>query len=327
MIIQIATPHDNFNGYGMTRDNLERCLRKEGITWNRYPDKVVNVGLCYSYPAAVQNLTKCKKKIIYTMFESTKMPKDWYEHFTEASKILVPSRFVQETLLRFGFNSEVVPLGIDGDTFGFFCRILDRKPNKEFTFLHYNAFNSRKGWWDLHNAFIQEFKPAEPVKMIYKVTTEAKSLDIKYPNIDVIREDYSAKQLSDLCKRSDCFVFPSKGEGFGLPPLEAGATGMPVITVDAHGISEYFNDKYFRGLYYGYEPAEYAALKGDLGNFIRVPVPELRREMRRAYNDWSENPKKYYHQGMALAHYVHENYRYENAAKKLAVILKEFDHN
>ena len=38
------------------------------------------------------------------------------------------------------------------------------------------------------------------------------------------------------------FVFPSRYEGFGLPPLEAMASGIPVVATDAPGVSEIVGD-------------------------------------------------------------------------------------
>jgi glycosyltransferase involved in cell wall biosynthesis len=38
---------------------------------------------------------------------------------------------------------------------------------------------------------------------------------------------------------ASCFAFPSRAEGFGLPPLEAMARGVPVICTPCEGISEY----------------------------------------------------------------------------------------
>jgi len=45
-------------------------------------------------------------------------------------------------------------------------------------------------------------------------------------------------QLKALYGAATCFVFPSFYEGFGLPPLEAMASGCPVICSDAAVLSE-----------------------------------------------------------------------------------------
>jgi glycosyltransferase involved in cell wall biosynthesis len=45
-----------------------------------------------------------------------------------------------------------------------------------------------------------------------------------------------------LYRGAACFVFPSRYEGFGLPPLEAMACGVPVVTTDAGAIGEVVGD-------------------------------------------------------------------------------------
>ena len=44
-------------------------------------------------------------------------------------------------------------------------------------------------------------------------------------------------------RRCDVFIFTSFVEGFGLPPLEAMACGVPVITTDCGGVMDFANDK------------------------------------------------------------------------------------
>jgi len=46
-------------------------------------------------------------------------------------------------------------------------------------------------------------------------------------------------QLAELYSSADVFVFPSRYEGFGLPPLESIACGTPVVTTNCLGVREY----------------------------------------------------------------------------------------
>ncbi len=43
----------------------------------------------------------------------------------------------------------------------------------------------------------------------------------------------------ELCKASDCFVFPSKREGLGIAALEGMACGLPLISSNSGGIKDY----------------------------------------------------------------------------------------
>ncbi len=48
-----------------------------------------------------------------------------------------------------------------------------------------------------------------------------------------------------LYRNAEAFVFPSRYEGFGLPPLEALACGVPVITTDSSSLPEVVGDAAF----------------------------------------------------------------------------------
>jgi glycosyltransferase involved in cell wall biosynthesis len=48
-----------------------------------------------------------------------------------------------------------------------------------------------------------------------------------------------------LYRQASCFVFPSRLEGFGLPPLEAMACGVPVVTTDGGSLPEVVGDAAF----------------------------------------------------------------------------------
>ncbi len=54
----------------------------------------------------------------------------------------------------------------------------------------------------------------------------------------IISNQVSDEELDSLYRRADLFVFPSLYEGFGLPPLEALARGVPVISSDSGSLPE-----------------------------------------------------------------------------------------
>ena len=45
--------------------------------------------------------------------------------------------------------------------------------------------------------------------------------------------------VDELCKIADCFVHPSIREGLGIAPLEAMASGLPLISANVNGIKDY----------------------------------------------------------------------------------------
>lgn len=57
------------------------------------------------------------------------------------------------------------------------------------------------------------------------------------PDVDV-RADVADEELRELMAGASLLVYPSRSEGFGYPPLEAMAAGVPVLTTDAGSIPE-----------------------------------------------------------------------------------------
>lgn len=50
------------------------------------------------------------------------------------------------------------------------------------------------------------------------------------------------KDIERILPAADCFLFPSKREGFGMAAVEAMAAGLPLITSDCRGTREYMKD-------------------------------------------------------------------------------------
>lgn len=313
------------DGYGTSSRHIMDELKTMDVKINTaYTGQ--DIALLYHAPYSLIKL-ESPYRIIYTMFESDKIPDDWHSYLESADLILVPSRWCASVFKKAGFDTKVVPLGYNDKIYKFKERINKRVNKQTFNFLHYNAFNIRKGFPEVFKAFTQEFDKTEPVKMIFKTTQRPEqipppfnNLEGNYPNIEVITGSIPQRDMQSLMERSDCFVFPSRGEGFGMTPLEAMATGMPTIVPNAHGISEYFNELYM------YEvkvestcPALYSRYKGvDVGNMVVCDVKDLQRQMRYVY----EHQKDALEKGKLASEYV-KNWTYTKTAEKLRDIINE----
>jgi glycosyltransferase involved in cell wall biosynthesis len=159
--------------------------------------------------------------------------------------------------------------------------------------------------------------------LVLKTTLERIPLPItkrEYPNVEIITGRMSDRELARLCGNADCFLFPSRGEGFGMTPLEAMATGMPAIVPNEHGISEYFNEEYMYEVKIKEKcPAIYARYKGqDVGKMVVADVDDLAKKMRYAY----EHQEETIAMGKAASEYV-KKWTYANTAKQIYGIVEE----
>ncbi len=61
--------------------------------------------------------------------------------------------------------------------------------------------------------------------------------------ITIITENLDTSEIKDLYHRSDVFVLPSRGEGFGLPYAEAMMMSKPVIAPDKGGHMDFCSNE------------------------------------------------------------------------------------
>lgn len=84
----------------------------------------------------------------------------------------------------------------------------------------------------------------------------------------------SDQTLAALYRLADVFVFPSLYEGFGLPPLEAMASGCPVITSNVSSLPEVVGDAALM-----IDPYDSAAIADAMTRVLTTPA--LREDLQR----------------------------------------------
>ncbi len=201
------------------------------------------------------------KKVIYTVFESDILPSGWRENLLKFDLVMTPSQWGAE-ILKSDLKTKsirVVPEGVDPLIFHNNGRVDSFEAENKFTFLAIGKFEIRKSYEEIILAFISAFSKDSTVKLIlrlddpsYMNTAQEKVYQKVY---DLIPDDRGSQiqlissnppgsylrpeVIADLYRKSHCFVFPSKGEAWGLPLIEAISCGTPFISTYYSGHTEY----------------------------------------------------------------------------------------
>lgn len=275
-----------------------------------------------------------KKIILYTMFEGSKLPVGWIDSLAKYAKaIITPSEFCGK-LYRQEERLKDIPVYVT-PLFTEHFENLKPEPDETFWFGMENAFiqGKQKGWDLVIEAFEELNLPN--AKLLLKgrqahyayIDTCWFERTKKNPNIEVVVEDYSDQQMIDLFyKKIDCFVYPSRGEGFGLPPLQAMAFGIPTILTAGHGMKEFskfgvpvkIKNKAF--------PAYYVNRVWDSTQGIKWVEPslaDLKKKMKFVYNNFYSQKKR----AVRNIDKIKNLYSIDVFARNLTTVISHFKAN
>ncbi|HDT15558.1 MAG TPA: glycosyltransferase [Firmicutes bacterium] len=200
-----------------------------------------DITLGFEYPLNYGRMGT-KKKCGMLCYETTVLPEKWVDNINRHLDILfIPDEFNRKIFTDSGVCKDkirIVPYGINPDYFyprekASFCGGL-------FSFLCIAMPQKRKGVDVLIRAFEKVFGndketelvlkfPYIPGKSRYDIDAGVIKTVRETPNIKMITGNYTEKSMGVLYRTADCFVLPSRAEGFGLGYVESLACGTPVI--------------------------------------------------------------------------------------------------
>lgn len=197
-----------------------------------------------------------RTKIGFTMLEVDGFPTEWVRQANRMDEVWVPSRFNLDGFNNSGLRRPIhtIPLGIDPNYFHPGIRA-HPNPHGEFIFLSTLEWGERKDPWLLLGTFNNTFTASEPVRLLVKIinrdpavsiTDEIGRLDLKASGGRIsflFNLDFPYYQMGSLYRSADCFVSPSRGEGWNMPVMEAMACGLPVIATDWGPHREFLNSR------------------------------------------------------------------------------------
>lgn len=224
---------DKTNGYGNAGFQFIRALQQVGHTVT-FDEPAAKVQISFCQPAHYK-FNEGQYKIGYTPWESTELPDGWLKRMNTCDEIWATSDWVADVYKYAGVRVPifVVEHGLDP-----MWKPVRREWNGVTNFLHHGEPALRKGGQMTLDAFRAVFGDREDVHLTIKANSQhylrawhdgVFSLP-EYNNVSIITDLYHQEELVDLYNNSHCMVYPSYGEGFGLIPLQALGTGMPVIS-------------------------------------------------------------------------------------------------
>lgn len=157
------------------------------------------------------------------------MRPEWKHELNMVHELWTPSPIVAEWYKNISNRPiYVYEHGVDAGTWQY----KRREKDDIFRFLHVGTESVRKGGDIVLDAFRVAFPNKKDVKLTLKMNHDGYPLP-SYGNLEIICNPLSLEELVQLHYDSHVFVYPSWGEGFGLSPLQAMATGMPTICTAA----------------------------------------------------------------------------------------------
>lgn len=266
-------PVGKISGLGTASRGYVRALRRQGVrvrvrsprSGSRVRHSGKRVLICHTQPNRV-NISREKKRydrvILNTVWETTRIPRRWSPHMNKFDAVFVPSRQNKEALLRSGVKVPVyiVPHGVDTRAYHPGNPKLSIGGHQgKFVFVSVFGFQHRKNPETLLRAYWEEFSASDSVLLVIKTGGYANyeneawikarirrykhqlHLGNKTAPVKVIGRSVTPAQLKGLYTLGDAFVLPTRGEGVGLPFLEAMASGIPVIATGWGGHMDFLN--------------------------------------------------------------------------------------
>lgn len=211
-------------------------------------DPSANVQMFYMEPerynvSTMQNLRdpNLKKfydhqyKIIGTHLEATKVWDHWVDAMNSVDEIWVGNYFAKDAVLNSNITTPVYVFehGIDD-----MWKKRKRGNGSKIKFLHVDSGSPRKRADMVVDAFKAAFGDSGDVHLTLKFHSHEMPSGFSVmdlfnsgpTNITRIFETISQEEMVNLFYEHDVLLYPSEGEGFGFIPLQALATGMPVIS-------------------------------------------------------------------------------------------------
>ena len=173
-------------------------------------------------------------RVCFTMWETDQLPGSFIRSVGVYDQILVPCEHNRQVFEGWHRNVSVVPLGVDT---GFWVPSVD--PQGRFKVLAGGSLWGRKGL----DLVVEAFRKARLPDALLEIKAAPHARDVPQlkldANVRLVRSWMGLDEQRDWFRSGHVFLAPARGEGFGLMPLQAIASGIPTIVSNTSGQREF----------------------------------------------------------------------------------------
>lgn len=324
--------------------NTRQQLNKEGL---KEKDNLILENLSSSSKIAIYTdiiwhnntnyinfLPASKIKIAYSMFEATKIPKEWVKNLNNKfDMVIVPDKFLVEVYQKSGVKIPVFKLPLPVILEDILSFNKNRTKNKEFVFGCCAANEDRKNLEFLIKTFHKTFKNSKEVKLIIqskiKRDSSCKELvdvvkELNCTNVAIINNELAREEYLKVLNSFDCYVLISKAEGFSITPREALAMKKPCILSNNTAHKKMCAKKYAYGVKSEIKESAYYNIFGkDVGYNFAMKEEDLKKAFLELYNNYDQYLSKAEENQKWVKKYLAKNlkFKYLNLVKPKKIIL------
>lgn len=196
-------------------------------------------------------------------WETDKVPLDFAKNLQQVDEIWTGSEFNKQAIRNAGVTKPIfiIPEAIDDEVDISLIKPFILEPKNDFKFYSIFEWTARKNPTALLEAFWRAFEDTKGVCLILKTYLDSfkqskkdeidrdikklkNQLGLKnYAPVYLYRQLMDRRHIYRLHKTGDCFISTHRGEGWGIPQMEAMLMGNPIISTNIGGIHEYLKDK------------------------------------------------------------------------------------
>jgi len=276
---------------------------------------------------------KIRRDMVYhTMYECTPLPQNWVDVLNRAGLVWVPSRFCKTLFEDAGVKRPIMVAGY-GVNQTDFSYVERNNHNGPFKFIVWNrGVVTRKNLIGSVKAFIKAGLPEKDCVLEIKVNAGFGTPDFLWKGEDGITRsvpnvrfadsaDWTTSQLYEWFASADAMIYASRGEGFGLMPLEAGSTGLPVICSYNTGMMDYLStENSYPIISHTFEKSvDYSARFGGTAYWLEPSIEEMTEKIKYVYYHRDEALEK----GKVFAEMA-KQMTWEKAAEKALLQMKHY---